>query len=243
MNFWQLVHPDSRKNALRQASDPDQHVIRYELKILTKEGEIRWLDVTLTMFNHEGALASLITAFDISNRQQAEEEASHILSTDPLTGLSNYSRLIEVCDAEIKKAERSGQPCSLLLLTLDDGQMLDGRRGHPAADQELCRVARILLQCRASDTPARLKGREFAVVLPNTSAEGASLMAKRVAARIALDQKGPSLSSSLAIAVFPKDGKTTDKLLDAARARLRTTDVQTPVHDLNDQVAAQIPIT
>ena len=82
MTFWQLVHPDSRKSAVGGAPNGGQSGVRYELKILTKENSTRWLDVTLTMFNHDGALASLITAFDITNRKRAEEGFAVAPGTD-----------------------------------------------------------------------------------------------------------------------------------------------------------------
>ena len=71
----------------------------------------------------------------------------------------------------------------------------------------------ILLQCRASDTPARLQAGEFAVVLPDTSAEGAHTMGLRMAAKIELDIKGPALSCSFGTAIFPSDGKNLKEIL------------------------------
>jgi len=217
MTFWQLVHPDSRKGAMDRAS---KDVSRYELKILTKANELRWLDVTVSVFHYEGALAALITAFDISDRKHEEEGVAHAKGADPLTGLPDYTRLAEVFHAESKRSERKGRCCALVVVNVGDLRKLNEAHGNQAADQALCRVARILLQCRASDTPARLKAGEFAVLLPETSREGAQTLGQRIAAKVALDSSGPTLSCSFAAAVFPHDGKNVHELLDVARQRL-----------------------
>src|SRR5579862_789443 len=224
ITFWQLVHPDSRKRAVDHAS---KDFSRYELKILTKNSEVRWLDVTVSMFKYDDALAALITAFDISDRKHAEEGQNQHLGADPLTGLPDYTRLADVFHAESKRSERTGRSCALLLLKLIDLRKLNETHGHQAGDQALCRVARILLQCRASDTPAHLKAGEFAVVLPDTSPEGAHTLGLRIAAKVELDAKGPVLSCSIAIAMFPFDGKNVHELLDVARQRLLHSEIAT----------------
>jgi PAS domain S-box-containing protein/diguanylate cyclase (GGDEF)-like protein len=242
MTFWQLVHPDSRKSAVDRPSHGNESVSRYELKILTKDGEVRWLDVTVGMFKHDDALAALITAFDISDRKNAEEGVAHALGADPLTGLPDYKRLADVLHAESTRSERTGRPCALLLLKLDDLCKLNETHGYKAGDQALCRVARVLLQCRASDTPARLKAGEFAVVLPDTSPEGAHTLGLRIATKIELDIKGPALSCSFSIAVFPADGKSVPQLLDVARQRLQGSNAKRHKGALNDDNAATITV-
>jgi PAS domain S-box-containing protein len=72
MNFWQLILPGSRKALLERAhqrTDGNQHSTRYTTRILTKKGEVRLLDVTVGMFQVDGGLAALITAFDISGQK------------------------------------------------------------------------------------------------------------------------------------------------------------------------------
>jgi two-component system cell cycle sensor histidine kinase/response regulator CckA len=74
MTFWDLILPDSRK-ALIGLTNPHadrQPAYRYEIQILTKQGATRCLDVTVAMFENDGGLAALITAFDISERNERE---------------------------------------------------------------------------------------------------------------------------------------------------------------------------
>jgi diguanylate cyclase (GGDEF)-like protein len=214
--------------------------VRYELKILTKDSSTRWLDVTLTMFNHDGALAALITAFDITNRKRAEEGVANAFGADSLTGLPDYGRLADVFGAESKRSERTLRPCALLLLDLDLSKINEAH-GRQAGDEALCRVARILLQCRASDMPARLRAGEFAVVLPDTSAEGAHTLGLRMAAKIEQDRKGPALSCSFGTAIFPSDGKNLNELLVIARRRLQRLDTSSRQRGLNDDTVPIVP--
>jgi PAS domain S-box-containing protein len=89
MNFWELLLPDSRHAVAKRATTrfDDGSVSRCEIQIRTKQRQSRWLDVTVGMFQLDGGLAALITAFDISERKRAEYEladlGNHGLSAGP----------------------------------------------------------------------------------------------------------------------------------------------------------------
>jgi PAS domain S-box-containing protein len=83
MSFWNIVIPESRKSVFEKLTQRlDEHNVasRYELRIITKQRDPRWLDVTVGLFQLEGRLGTLITAFDISERKRQEKE---ILNLDP----------------------------------------------------------------------------------------------------------------------------------------------------------------
>ena len=76
MDFWEMVHPEHRQMVrerglarLRGESVPS----RYELKLVTKAGEERWVDFAASPINFEGKPAVLGTAFDITERKHAED--------------------------------------------------------------------------------------------------------------------------------------------------------------------------
>lgn len=76
MGFWEIIHPDFRELVkehgsarLRGEAAPQ----RYEIKILTKNHEERWLEVKLGLIKFEGEVAAIGTAFDITGRKQMEE--------------------------------------------------------------------------------------------------------------------------------------------------------------------------
>jgi diguanylate cyclase (GGDEF)-like protein len=70
--------------------------------------------------------------------------------------------------------------------------------------------------CRNIDTAARFGGDEFAVVLPETGAESAKLVAQRLCANLANDGRMPKLSVSVGVAIYPTDGEAIETLLLAA---------------------------
>src|SRR5437667_8888007 len=130
MNFWDLVHPDCRelisnREGARQG-DTEQH----EIKILTKNGGERWLDISTATIEFDGMLASLVSVFDVTERKHAEEKVQLLAVTDPLTGLGNYRRLTEARDAEVKRAARTERPFAVLLLDLDQLKKINDRYGH-----------------------------------------------------------------------------------------------------------------
>jgi diguanylate cyclase (GGDEF)-like protein/PAS domain S-box-containing protein len=220
MSSWDLIHPDSREfvidQALRRAGG-DPSAARYEVKILTKQGEPRWLDITVGRIELDGHPAGLTSAFDITERKQAEEEIRHLVASDPLTGLANYRRLLDVFEAETQRSGRTGRCFALLLLDLNGLKKINDSHGHLVGSRALCRLAHVLRQqCRAVDTAARHGGDEFAIILPETDADGARNLALRVAERLAHDGEEPPLSFSFGVAVYPRDAKTIDELLGAA---------------------------
>ena len=96
-------------------------------------------------------------------------------------------------------------------------KQINDRFGHVVGSQALCRLADVLdNSSRDLDTAARFGGDEFAVVLPETGAEAASLVGRRICDSLANDGKEPKLSVSVGVAIYPKDGETIDALVSAA---------------------------
>ena len=219
INFWDLVHPDCRELVLGGARQGDAR--QYEVKILTKNGDERWLDISTAMIEFDGALASLVSAFDLTERKNAEAEVQLLALTDPLTGLGNYRRLVEAVDAEVKRTGRTGRPFAILLLDLDQLKKINDRYGHLIGSQALCRLADVLrIFCRAIDTATRYGGDEFAIILPETTAGEARLVASRIHSRLATDSLQPPLSASIGVAVYPQGGETMEALLRTADREL-----------------------
>jgi diguanylate cyclase (GGDEF)-like protein/PAS domain S-box-containing protein len=221
MNFWDLVRPDSRELVLNRGDARHGSARQYEVKILTKNGDERWLDISTEMIEFDGVLASLHSAVDLTERKHAEEKVQLLAVTDPLTGLGNYRRLVEALDAEAKRTGRTGRPFAVLLLDLDQLKKINDRYSHLIGSQALCRLADVLrVFCRSIDTAARYGGDGFAVILPETTAAAARLVASRIRNRLATDSLHPPLSASIGVAVYPQDGETMEALLRTADREL-----------------------
>jgi diguanylate cyclase (GGDEF)-like protein/PAS domain S-box-containing protein len=223
MNLWDLVHPDFRELVCdRERARQGDILVRaqHELKILAKSGDERWLDIRTEIIEFDGVVSSLVSAFDLTERKRAEEQLQLLAVTDPLTGLGNYRRLVEALDAEIKRSGRTGRPFAVLLLDLDQLKKINDRYGHLIGSQALCRLADVLrVFCRAIDTAARYGGDEFAVILPETTAAAARLVASRIRSRLE-DSLQPVISASIGVAVYPQDGETMEALLRTADREL-----------------------
>jgi diguanylate cyclase (GGDEF)-like protein/PAS domain S-box-containing protein len=158
---------------------------------------------------------------DVTRQRELEDHLRRQAASDPLTGLGNYRRLVDVLDLEIKRSKRTSREFALLFFDLDGLKLINDRHGHMIGSQALCRLADVLCsRCRDIDTPARFGGDEFALVLPETNAEEASLVAQRICESVANDGKGPRLSVTVGVAVYPQNGDTIESLLCKADARL-----------------------
>jgi diguanylate cyclase (GGDEF)-like protein/PAS domain S-box-containing protein len=221
MNFWELLHSDSRELFLNLERARSEHIARHEVRILARSGEARWLEIRIAKIEFDGVLSSLVSAFDVTERKEAEEKLQLLAVTDPLTGLGNYRRLVEVLDAEVKRSERTGRPFAVLLVDLDQLKKINDLYGHLVGSQALCRFADVLrVHCRAIDTATRYGGDEFAVILPETTASEARLAASRIHDRLAADSQQPPLSVSIGVAVYPHSGTTMEALLRTADREL-----------------------
>jgi diguanylate cyclase (GGDEF)-like protein/PAS domain S-box-containing protein len=162
-----------------------------------------------------------LIAEDVTKQRELEEHLRREAASDPLTGLANYRRLVYVLDVEIKRCERSKREFAVLLFDLDGLKHINDHYGHLTGSQALCRVADVLsFCCRDIDTAARFGGDEFALVLPETNAEAAERVARRIQESVANDGKGPKLSISVGAAIYPQDGDRIEGLLSAADAAM-----------------------
>jgi diguanylate cyclase (GGDEF)-like protein len=149
------------------------------------------------------------------------ERVRHMAVSDPLTGLANYRRLLDVLENETERTDRSGRPFAVLLLDLDGLKTINDSYGHLVGSRAICRVADILrIHCRAIDTAARYGGDEFALVLPESQDDEARRVADRIRQVMGNDDEPPRLSASMGIAVYRGDGERIEKLLSEADQQL-----------------------
>jgi diguanylate cyclase (GGDEF)-like protein len=145
------------------------------------------------------------------------EQVRSMAITDPLTGLSNYRRLISVLEAELDRSRRTQRPFSVVLLDMDGLKIINDQYGHLTGSRALVRIGKILRNhSRAIDTAARYGGDEFALVLPEAGKDLSSRVVSRIRERLSAEPEHPALSVSAGVSAFPEDGDTPEKLLGAA---------------------------
>jgi len=110
----------------------------------------------------------------------------HHANTDPLTGVHNRRFFHDVLSRESERSKRHNQPLSLIILDIDHFKVINDTFGHLAGDQVLREIGRLTREnIRTIDMVCRYGGEEFAVILPQTELEAASLIAERLRTGIA----------------------------------------------------------
>jgi diguanylate cyclase (GGDEF)-like protein len=105
--------------------------------------------------------------------------------TDPLTGLPNRRHLLELMDYEATRLARDGRSFCLLMADLDDFKAINDCYGHDAGDAVLFEVGQRLRDAvRKQDTVSRWGGEEFLLLLPDSTEEGATILANKLRDRI-----------------------------------------------------------
>jgi diguanylate cyclase (GGDEF)-like protein len=122
--------------------------------------------------------------------------------TDGLTGLVNHREFYQQLRRELERARRYRHTVSLLIIDVDDFKKFNDRFGHLAGDLALRKIADLLRLCaRASDIVARYGGEEFAVILPESTAAGALMLAERIKTEVAIHNFLPQVPGEVHLTV------------------------------------------
>jgi diguanylate cyclase (GGDEF)-like protein len=145
------------------------------------------------------------------------ERVRHLAVSDPLTGLANYRRLLDVLEKETERSNRTGRPFSILLIDVDGLKRINDTYGHLVGSRAICRLGDILrLNSRAVDTAARYGGDEFVLVLPEAREKEAHQVALRIQEKMRNDPEHPVISASIGVSTYRGDSGRIEKLLSDA---------------------------
>lgn len=153
----------------------------------------------------------------------AEARLRALAAEDPLTGILNRRRFLELADLEWARAHRHGRPQSLLLIDVDEFKTVNDRHGHLSGDETLRHIAETCQSClRRTDVLGRYGGDEFVILLPETEEPGAVLMAERIRRALA---NGPVKTPAGAVRITVSIGAAARKTgMDAFDALLAQAD-------------------
>ena len=168
--------------------EPDCDAMLNEIGARTKEvaplfeiklGAAASFDDILKKANEALVDMTLRTQQQAANLEQLNIKLKEQANTDALTGLANGARFDQFIAEHFRAAIESARPLSLLLMDIDKFKSVNDKYGHPAGDQVIKYVGRLLKSAaRASDLAARYGGEEMALILPGTTRQTAAAIAE-----------------------------------------------------------------
>jgi len=159
---------------------------------------------------------------------------------DGLTGLYNHRAFQQRLREEISRTSRSKGHFTVVFMDVDNFKNYNDRNGHPAGDELLKELAKILTgdsrkssdegwKARASDIVTRYGGEEFALILPDTPAEGGLIKAERIRKSVETaefpfmeHQPLKKITVSVGVATFPEHSKEAQNLIECADKAMYT---------------------
>ena len=192
-----------------------------------KDGTVypEWL--TISVIRDElGNITNYLGSFsDLTQVRAAENRVQNLTHYDPLTALPNRTLLQDRTAHCISMVQRSQEPFCMMLVSIDHFKALNDTLGHKVGDTVLVEMARRLSDAvRDQDTVSHHAGKEFTLILPGTSADGAAHLASELLWKIAqpcgvADQQ-LSVTASIGLSVFPDNGNDFDTLFKSAEIAL-----------------------
>jgi len=149
-------------------------------------------------------------------------EVQELAITDPVTNIYNRRRFLELAEQELNRSIRYNRNLSAIMIDIDHFKLVNDTFGHTIGDQLLIRLAEVCKSCiRQVDILARYGGEEFIVLLPETSAAEAAVIAERLRATTETTSTTTaagqlSITISLGVAEIDKDCTSLTDLIDRA---------------------------
>jgi diguanylate cyclase (GGDEF)-like protein/PAS domain S-box-containing protein len=158
--------------------------VDYECTRQYPNGQARVVNTTLIPDTDSDGIVIgyFVMVTDITERKLAEEKLTTLAYKDSLTGVTNRHRFAEVCADEIARSQRYQHPLSLAVCDLDHFKCVNDNHGHDVGDIVLKEFSNICVEVARHqiDRVARLGGEEFVILLPETSMDGARILAERL---------------------------------------------------------------
>jgi diguanylate cyclase (GGDEF)-like protein/PAS domain S-box-containing protein len=225
MSIYSWSHPEDMYLLVSAA----KRGVRIEHRWLHANGSYVWLETVcnLLLVNDELDIEIIFTSRDITERKRAEREL-HVLYErqeyqarhDSLTGLANRAHFEENLRTALDYGKTYAHPVGVLFVDLDRFKLINDTLGHAAGDELLIQVAERLTEIvDQGDVVGRMGGDEFAIVTVRGEAHAESIAQRIVQSfnepfRLSSDEV--TVTTSVGISLFPRDGSIPDELLRKA---------------------------
>jgi len=213
-DMFAIIHPDDIpviKAAINDHLTGVTAQYRCEFRMRAKSGAWVWYANYGKIMDRDGSNRGqrfIGVTFNIDDRKCKEDELERInrklaeqnlllenmnamlqslATSDPLTGLANRRKSMEVGATEVQRAMRLGHPLSLLIVDIDLFKQVNDTWGHLSGDMIICAVADACVQYVRSnvDIVGRIGGEEFAIILPQADHAIAKGLAERLCEAVA----------------------------------------------------------
>ncbi|TXT41508.1 MAG: PAS/PAC sensor-containing diguanylate cyclase/phosphodiesterase [Comamonadaceae bacterium] len=163
----------------------------------------------------------IVISHEVTARKLAEAHVSQLAYFDALTGLPNRTLLNDRMTQALSEANRRKDALCVMFLDLDHFKNINDTLGHRVGDALLITLAkRMQATVREQDTVARLGGDEFILLLPETGAQGAALVAQKllqaICVPVTVESHELTVTPSIGIAMCPEDGRDAESLFKHA---------------------------
>lgn len=171
--------------------------LHLEYELLSRKNKVFWAEIHLTkiytqhnQIQYEGIL------INVQSKKDYELSLVTLASTDRLTGLKNRLYFDQVVEEEMQRCDRYNHPLTMILFDLDHFKTVNDTYGHSVGDEVLITISTIAIQnVRKTDMLARWGGEEIAILMPETTKEGAAFVAEKI--RVALENTSHEIAGTI----------------------------------------------
>jgi diguanylate cyclase (GGDEF)-like protein/PAS domain S-box-containing protein len=223
------IYPDIELASLQQVANGETRRNICLSRVKHSNGNYSDCEVSITKLADGVQRLLCLVGHDISHRKAAEEQQRanqrrllHIAQHDPLTTLPNRLYLHARLPRVLKQAADSSRQLALIYLDIDHFKKINDSRGHGFGDKLLQVVAqRLRSTIGAQDSVVRMGGDEFVIVASLLALDGtleslASRLQSSISAPIGIDGVTISVTASIGVSVYPRDGLDLEVLLKHA---------------------------
>jgi diguanylate cyclase (GGDEF)-like protein/PAS domain S-box-containing protein len=227
--LYEFDHPDDREEiaaAVARARE-EGGCFTIEHRIRTRDGRERHVFERGRYFYENGRPSRVVGAIlDITDRKYAEEQLRHLAEHDSLTELPNRTLIRIQLAAAIERASAGGTQLGVLFVDLDRFKTINDTISHAAGDDVLREIGgRVSTTLGSRGMVGRPGGDEFIIIVWDLRDETIAVaiayeLVAAISEPIAYEDVPLIVTASVGLALFPRDGTTTDELLRSADSAL-----------------------